>query len=270
MDITKQNTQADQAFLEFVRYTKNEFGPRILKDPDGFLDRMDVLQKLSDNHITSFLVFDATSNEIVFLGKNPEQMFGFSQEEISNLNLRRVFRSLHQEHLGFPLAISRWMQGLHEQGRASGRANLTLKHCSFTGLKIRNKQGVFQTISLRYIPVYTETDGFIPLALMLIHDITPYFKADFYWARTAFGEDGSKVAYFHSSGPTSKFQDIISEREKEILRLIAKGESSKDIAEKLFITVNTVDRHRKNMLAKTGAKNSTALLHICRLCDVVW
>lgn len=42
----------------------------------------------------------------------------------------------------------------------------------------------------------------------------------------------------------------ISLREKQVLELIAQGKSSKQIAEKLFISPLTVDTHRKNMLER--------------------
>jgi DNA-binding NarL/FixJ family response regulator len=42
----------------------------------------------------------------------------------------------------------------------------------------------------------------------------------------------------------------LTEREKEVLKLIAEGKSSKAIGEKLCISVHTVDRHRANLMAK--------------------
>lgn len=52
----------------------------------------------------------------------------------------------------------------------------------------------------------------------------------------------------------------LSSRELEILKLIATGKSSKEIAEKLYISKNTVDTHRRNILDKTGLKNSKELI----------
>jgi DNA-binding CsgD family transcriptional regulator len=49
-------------------------------------------------------------------------------------------------------------------------------------------------------------------------------------------------------------------REKEILTCIAQGLSSKQIAGKLAISLNTVNNHRKNMLAKRGARSSAELV----------
>jgi DNA-binding CsgD family transcriptional regulator len=48
----------------------------------------------------------------------------------------------------------------------------------------------------------------------------------------------------------------LTKREKEILGLIASGLLSKEIADKLFISVNTVNTHRQRILEKLDAGNS--------------
>jgi len=53
---------------------------------------------------------------------------------------------------------------------------------------------------------------------------------------------------------------VLSKREIEVLCLIAQGLTNTEIAEKLFISQLTVDSHRKNLLLKTGSKNSAALI----------
>lgn len=52
----------------------------------------------------------------------------------------------------------------------------------------------------------------------------------------------------------------ISAREKDVLVLLAEGYNSQEIAGKLYISKNTVDTHRKNLLAKTSAKNVAELI----------
>lgn len=47
-------------------------------------------------------------------------------------------------------------------------------------------------------------------------------------------------------------EQILTVREEEVLKLVAEGHSSKEIAEALFISVKTVERHRANMLHKLG------------------
>lgn len=52
--------------------------------------------------------------------------------------------------------------------------------------------------------------------------------------------------------PKVKAYTDLSIREREILALVAKGHSSKEISEELFISIHTVDTHRKNILGKMG------------------
>ena len=54
--------------------------------------------------------------------------------------------------------------------------------------------------------------------------------------------------------------EVFSLREREVLRLLSNGKSSKEIAETLFITERTVESHRKNMLEKSGVKNTVELI----------
>ncbi len=51
----------------------------------------------------------------------------------------------------------------------------------------------------------------------------------------------------------------LSEREKEVIRLVAMGLSNKEIAEKMFIAVNTVMTHRRNINRKTGIHAAAGL-----------
>jgi len=53
---------------------------------------------------------------------------------------------------------------------------------------------------------------------------------------------------------------ILTRREKEVLELIADGMTNGEIATKLFISVTTVDTHRKNLLAKFEAKNVASMI----------
>lgn len=55
-------------------------------------------------------------------------------------------------------------------------------------------------------------------------------------------------------------KDFFSQREKEVLELLAKGYSTKDMAKHLFITEKTVETHRKNMAKKANAKNTAELV----------
>lgn len=64
------------------------------------------------------------------------------------------------------------------------------------------------------------------------------------------------------SGEQSQKSDPadLTDREKEVLELIVKEHTNQEIADKLYISIRTVDSHRRNLLQKTGAKNTAGLV----------
>jgi regulator of cell morphogenesis and NO signaling len=54
-------------------------------------------------------------------------------------------------------------------------------------------------------------------------------------------------------------KDLLSDREKEVVKEIARGLTNKEIADKLFISVFTVTTHRKNITQKLGIKTIAGL-----------
>lgn len=55
-------------------------------------------------------------------------------------------------------------------------------------------------------------------------------------------------------------KDLLTKREKEIIKLIAEENTNSMIAEKLFISEHTVESHRKNIFRKTNAKSIVGLI----------
>lgn len=60
--------------------------------------------------------------------------------------------------------------------------------------------------------------------------------------------------------PERRANDILSKRETEILTLICKEFSNAEIAERLFLSVSTIETHRKNIIAKLGVNNTVGLV----------
>lgn len=54
--------------------------------------------------------------------------------------------------------------------------------------------------------------------------------------------------------------DSLTEREKEVLQLICLGLSNQKISEKLNLSKRTIDKHRENILSKTGCNNTASLI----------
>jgi two-component system, NarL family, response regulator NreC len=58
----------------------------------------------------------------------------------------------------------------------------------------------------------------------------------------------------------SKIADILTPREMQILELICKEYSNAEIAEKLFLSVSTIETHRKKIISKLGVNNTVGLV----------
>ena len=54
--------------------------------------------------------------------------------------------------------------------------------------------------------------------------------------------------------------EILSRREIEVLRLVCKEYSNAEIAQQLFLSVSTIETHRKNLISKLGVQNTVGLV----------
>ena len=83
-------------------------------------------------------------------------------------------------------------------------------------------------------------------------------KGDSYFSK----EVSSKILdYINKPKASTKRKDIpLTAREIEVLKLIAEEYSNPEIANKLYISIRTVDTHRRNLLEKLSAKNTAGLV----------
>ena len=84
----------------------------------------------------------------------------------------------------------------------------------------------------------------------LLEAITSVLKGDTYF---------SAEAVLSLKNPDAE-QPLITRREKEVLQLIAEGLTNAEISERLFISIPTVNTHRKSLLEKFGVKNTATLI----------
>jgi DNA-binding NarL/FixJ family response regulator len=135
-----------------------------------------------------------------------------------------------------------------------------------------HKDGRIMRGLMRYSPIEVlnnTKDGVSKTATLTLENITHLVKSDFYWMRAEYGLTEKHTHYIVSNEKKDHPQDIITEREKDVLCLIAEGMDSKEIGAKLFISSYTVDNHRRNMLIKTGLRDTTALVQIFRMGGII-
>ena len=127
-----------------------------------------------------------------------------------------------------------------------------------TDFRMRNSSGDYSRMLVQGYLVYKSTPRETVYFLKLHTNIDWWQKKDLGFHYYV-GED---PAFF-------RFPDLellnmgmlLSRREFELLRLIERGLSSEQIAEELFLSINTVNTHRSNMLKKTGKEAISDLIY---------
>ncbi len=72
-------------------------------------------------------------------------------------------------------------------------------------------------------------------------------------------EEEHKDNYFSEELKREESQELLSEREKEVIRCVVKGMANKEVADRLFISINTVTTHRRNIARKLDIHSTSAL-----------
>ena len=121
-------------------------------------------------------------------------------------------------------------------------------------LRMKTATGSYIPVLHRMFYIYSASHETLCLALCLYTPLTIDFSSRCIIVDSSDG---------HTIEPEKQNnEDILSTREKQILGFIDKGMTSKDIAELLCISINTVSRHRQGILGKLQVKNS---IEACRI-----
>lgn len=132
----------------------------------------------------------------------------------------------------------------------------------------RPSKNTFHTL-VQMFGLEFDEHGFPTLCFIIDQDVEHLVRnLDYYVGRVSC-TNYNYVTTYSSKEVIGKKQDIFSEREIDVLKMLLKGYESKQIAEKLFISSNTVDNHRKNMIRKLSARDTTALVQLAKLMGIL-
>lgn len=225
-------------FLEFAKtYAPVAFKGINRKDP-----LVVSLEEMTKDANQFFFIADLIQVKILFTSKRSVEMIGIEPEDVSPYHFFEATHpeDIHRHNLGrsklFGLA-----QGLFIA--ESGNALLS------SNLKIRNPAGGYSNLLFQCYIFYSS----VPVKtvyLIQLHTDIEWFKKIKHGYHYYVGDNLSLFRY--------PDEDLLSEghaftdREFEILRMIKSGLHSEQIAEKLFLSLHTVNTHRSNILEKSG------------------
>lgn len=179
-----------------------------------------------------------------------------------------ILELLNEEYRQFPYESVDWFTKVLLQIPFSERVNMKIHH---SGMRFTRMDGGPICIFSQGMPIQVDEHRNFVYTLNYVQNIHHLVKKNFpyYWIRFTYGQQKQFVQTFHSNDKLHAKHDLLSAREKEILLLIAEDMETKEIAQRLFISVNTVGNHRSNMIDRLGARDTTALLQLAKMTGMI-
>jgi DNA-binding CsgD family transcriptional regulator len=237
-------------------------------DPKQYLNSTHLLNLMSKNKHTLYLLFDVKEFKILFCSDNFETMTGYPHSEIMEKNTLFFFGMLDKSDLVFFFQFSKFLKKFNKTVPLASQKEHN--QIQWFGMTMNKKDGTALESLFKISPFEISESGLGRLCLITLEDVTPFVKKGAnYWARIEVGTTTKYISCFFEDNTNFTMKDIISDREREILHRLARGQESKEIAQDLFLSVHTVDTHRKNMITRLGARDSVGLLELCRMCDMI-
>lgn len=217
-----------------------------LKDP-----RFERFQVFADQGVR---ILDNSTHEYLYVNDATETIIGWTAEDLRKGGLLFGHRKTHPWDLLQVVLLSAKVLKMWRPLSVEDKLNSRFSY----DIRIKHKDGKYRRIQQHAYTLSVTDDGNPGLLMMVSNDITAY-------------KTSTKVQYVMGvhrgnrfdilvNGETRPFSSPLTEREAQIIHLIAEGHTENSIAEVLSIGVQTVKTHKKNILAKTNCKNTAELI----------
>ena len=234
-------------FFNFIeKYTPYGF---IGIDPeDQLLQEVEEMEKINNQF---FYIADVIQMKVLYTSRRSTQMIGISPVDVSPYSFMDIVH---------PDDIQRLNYGRTLLIKLAQEHYIAEKGISIvsTNFKFKNAGGGYSDYLIQCYLFYT-TIPYRTVFFLKIHtniDWSKKLKCGYHYYV------GNDLSYFrYPDEELLNMGNVFSKREFEIIKLIESGSSSEQIAEKLFLSLHTVNTHRKNILAKAGKTNISELIH---------
>lgn len=199
-------------------------------------------------------ILDIRTQQYTFVSRNTLEHFGYSSDNYIAMgqNFQNKIRHPEDQLNTWRLIFRIWK--ILNSIPAIKKPNYRFSY----DYRILKPNGEIIRILEQNAVLQQDDSGNITHLLGICNDITQWKNSDGQLASLT--SDIDKQNYFFNCDDFAKPKTILSKRELEIVKLLSEGQSSKDIAKKLFISFHTVNTHRQKMIEKTNTKNTSGLV----------
>lgn len=251
--MTNNNFPAE--YYETLKLWQSQNFENILSDYYQQLKDNPVLNTILNASSSLTIIMDMRTSEYVYVSNNCLHILGYDAEEVKQNGLKFALSQIHQEDIGIYVNVTKniWEFLL-------SLPPLQRKHYKTSvDFRIRNKSGAFIRVMQQNTALETDNKGNITLLLMMLTDIS-HLKKNNEMTAAIISTENDGYLVWDATDTHLKSQVAFSKREREIIKFLAEGFSTRQIAERLSLSEFTVSTHRRNMLEKTNVQNARALV----------
>lgn len=215
---------------------------------------------LSLDHLMSIgphfiYIFDCSTSKFHYLSESVENILGYEPDFLRSKEMIFLKKILHPEdvHMLFESTKKSWdfIKSVPEIKRKSFKIS-----CDF---RVKKTDGTYIRLLQQNAVMNLDKKGNILFVLGVCTDITHWHK-DNQITLSIVGPEEEQSFYWTSPGKGSESRNLLSNRQKQILRLLAEGYCSREISNHLNISQHTVNVHRRNMLDRLNLHNTISLI----------
>jgi DNA-binding CsgD family transcriptional regulator len=258
---------ADLLYNKIVTLSEGYFENNEIPDMENFKREAELLLKGVKGTDAVIGIFNhRTYSPVLEVGE--KEFWGNLPDVPHPERMLQIMSLLEKEYTSFFTDSVKWFTETLQKIPFEQRINMNIFHC---GIRYKLLDGKPICLFSKGLPIQYDANRNFTFTFNYVQNIVHLIKKDFphYWIRISYGAGNELVHTLHSDGNVYSSKDLLSPREKEILKLIADDFDTKQIAEKLFISNVTVGHHRSNMIERLGARDTTALVQLAKMAGMI-
>lgn len=208
-------------------------------------------------------LYDERKMSVFFLSNNFQKITGYKPSTILNWKSLVLFRTLHYSHISYPINTLKSNVKFYKKLEVEELKNASLYS---GGLKLVHKNGQIRRAFLKSKRLTWTENNQPDISVIFGEDVTHLMKGNNYWLQ--YQTNFRNFTYIRQRGKR-EFANLVSESELKVLKLLADKKTNTEIADELNLSKLTVETHRKNMIKRVGAVNSTALVYLCKMANII-
>ncbi|PIA78395.1 helix-turn-helix transcriptional regulator [Gaetbulibacter sp. 4G1] len=211
---------------------------------------------------TFFCITNTQDLSFEFISKNMNACLGFDINELKTRGMRYFWSRMHPEDLDL------WLKALNElMNFTLNDINITerSKMCYTWNYRIKDANDNYVNVVQNTTPLEFDSDEKPIIGLAHYTVLDSKIKLDITATAKLLNKNNEYETVYFNNFSQKLLTNGISNRERDIIRLLVLSHSSKEIGERLNISSNTVDTHRRNILKKLNISSTGELVGMLKM-----